>query len=353
MEEKNTSFAVTMPEAKELLKAGSQFGHETKRWNPKMRKYILGEKNNIHIINVDKTLEGLSKAVEFLQDASSRGNVLFVGTKKQASDVLREEAIRSGAYFIDTRWAGGLLTNFKMIKESLNKLNSLEKMFEEGVQDRTKYEVSRMKKEWFKLNRLYSGIKTLSAKPTAVVVLDTNYEKSAIKECKKISIPIVALVDTNSNPDLADYPIPANDDAIRSLTLILKTLGDAVLAGNKGNGVNHNLKDYSKVEVKITKNVVLDEKGSEIVTEEGGKQDNSTVQKSAPSRSRSSKGILERVKDEEDKKKQAVKEVKTSKNVATKKTTTPKKDSTKKSTKSVSKGKVEKAKPTKERKKTK
>lgn len=304
--------SITMPEAKELLQAGAQFGHETKRWNPKMRKYIFGEKNNIHVINVDKTLEGLSSAANFLSEASAKGNILFVGTKKQASDIIKEEAIRSGAYYIDERWAGGLLTNFKMIKESLNKLNALEKMFEEGVQDRTKYEVSRMKKEWAKLNRLYSGIKALSSKPTAVFILDTNFEKAAVKECKKISIPIVAIVDTNSDPDLADYPIPANDDAIKSLKIILKTLGDAVLAGNKGEGVKHDLKDYSKVEVKITKNTVTDESGAELLSDDVNTQDAPKVV-SKPVRVRASKGILERVKEEADEKKKAKTEKKTAK----------------------------------------
>lgn len=328
-----------MPDAKELLKAGSQFGHETKRWNPKMRRYIFGEKNNIHVIDVSKTLESLEKASNFLVDAASRGNILFVGTKKQASDIVKAEAIRSGAYFIDTRWAGGLLTNFKMIKESLSKLNSLERMFEEGVQGRTKYEVSKMKKEWAKLNRLYSGIKTLSAKPTAVVVLDTNFEKAAIKECKKISIPVVALVDTNSDPESADYPIPANDDAISSITLVMKVLADSVLAGNGGNGVKHDLKDYSKVEVKITKQEVEGDRMVEAITpigNEGGSVENLKETKVVKTRStKSSKGILERVKEEAEKKKESekkrkepkTKEVKSTKKVEKKSVT--KKKSTK------------------------
>lgn len=336
--ETKPSARVQMPDAQELLKAGSQFGHETKRWNPKMRRYIFGEKNNIHVIDVSKTLESLEKASSFLVDAASRGNVLFVGTKKQASDIVKAEAIRSGAYFIDTRWAGGLLTNFKMIKESLSKLNSLERMFEEGVQGRTKYEVSKMKKEWAKLNRLYSGIKTLSAKPTAVVVLDTNFEKAAIKECKKISIPVVALVDTNSDPDSADYPIPANDDAISSITLIMKVLSDAVLAGNGGNGVKHDLKDYSKVEVKITKKEVENEKMTEVISgieNESSLRENSKETKVVKTKpSKSSKGILERVKEEAEKKKESekkkkepkVKEVRSTKKV-TKKAVSSKKSS--------------------------
>lgn len=308
--ESNTSI---LPDTKELLKSGSQFGHETKRWNPKMRKFIFGEKNGIHIIDVDKTVSALESAVKFLEEASSKGNILFVGTKKQASEIVKNEAIRSGSYFIDERWAGGLLTNFKMIRQSLNKLNSLEKMFEEGVQDRTKFEVSRMKKEWEKLNRLYSGIKTLTSKPSAVVIIDTNFEKAAVRECNIISIPIVAIVDTNSDPEVANYPIPANDDAINSIQLILKTLADAILRGNKGNGVQHDLKDYSAVEVKITKNEIVEDKEVVAIQEQGVNElpetkENNDVNSVKPTKLvKSSKGILERVKEEADKEKKKVK----------------------------------------------
>jgi small subunit ribosomal protein S2 len=305
--------SVTMPDIKDLLKSGVQFGHETKRWNPKMSKFILGEKNGIHIIDVEKTLEGLQSACTFLTDAASRGSILIVGTKKQASELVKAESIRSGAYFIETRWAGGLLTNFKMVKESLAKLNSLEQMFEEGVAGRTKYEISRMKKEWQKLDRLYSGIKSLTTKPSAVVILDTNFEKAAIKECRRISIPVVALVDSNSNPEMADYPIPANDDAINSIKLILKVIGDAILEGNKGSGVKHVLKDYSKVDVKITKSSEEAPVVSEVGVTDVGAADTPVNKKNKASSSRpttkkiQTKGILERVKDDADKSKKSSK----------------------------------------------
>lgn len=336
MEEKVTS--VSMPDTKELLKAGTQFGHETRRWNPKMNKYIFGEKNNIHVIDVEKTQEGLKKASDFLTQVSANGNVLFVGTKKQASDIVREEAIRSGSYFIDARWAGGLLTNFKMIKESLNKLNSLERMFEEGVQDRTKYEVSRMKKEWQKLNRLYSGIKGLNTKPVAVIIVDTNFEKAAVKECKKISIPVVALIDTNSDPETADYVIPANDDAINSIKLVLHTLADAVLVGNKGNGVKHNLKDYAKVEVKISKNIVNEESSAQIIEGVSTPEVSQSKVTAQPKSRKSSKGILERVKDEADKQKKEEVVKKPAKEVTKK---PAKKSTAKKTTKKTAKKKAE------------
>ncbi|MEP7103516.1 MAG: 30S ribosomal protein S2 [Candidatus Dojkabacteria bacterium] len=302
---------VNIPSAKDLLQAGVQFGHQTKRWNPKMGKYIFGEKNHIHIIDADKTIKGLEDATKFLTESAAKGGVLFVGTKKQASDLVRDEAVRSGSYFINKRWAGGLFTNFSKIKLSLNKLRSLEKSFEEGVKDRTKYEVALMKKEWQKLNRLYAGMKTLEAKPVAMVILDTNFEKSAVKEAKKIGVPVIGIVDTNCDPDLIDYVIPANDDAMRSISLILKTLADAILVGNKGNGVKHELKDYSKVEVKITKANEVEEEQKVIIS---GSEEEPTVMveqhvstqskhTTAKPSTKTNKGILERVKEQEEEKK--------------------------------------------------
>jgi small subunit ribosomal protein S2 len=304
-----TSTKVTVPDVKELLKAGVQFGHETKRWNPKMRKYIYGDKNSIHIIDVFKTEELLKKAVVFLEDAASKGQVLFIGTKRQASDIIREEAIRAGAFFIDERWAGGLLTNFQIVKKSLDKLNYIESQLEKGVEDRTKYEVSLMKKEWQRLNRLYSGIKGMVEKPTAVVIIDTNFEKAAVRECKKIGIPIIAIIDTNSDPDSAQYTIPANDDAIASIALLVRTLADAVLRGNKGKGINHKLQDYAKLEVKIIKiEKEVEESVSklDIVESEDPKPQQPSRQLSAPTKSKGkAKGILERVKEEAEVKKSA------------------------------------------------
>lgn len=300
-------------EPSDLLKAGVQFGHELKRWNPKMSKYIYNHKNGIHIIDVSQTVQKLSDAVNFLIDASSRGNVLFVGNKKQAAEIIKEGSVRSGAYFVNSRWAGGLLTNFSRVRSSLEKLKGIEKQFSEGVEGRTKFEVSRMKKEWERLNRLYGGIKTLSQKPTALVVVDANYEKSSIKEAKKIGIPVVAIVDTNSDPSQVDYVIPGNDDALSSIKLLTGFLFDAVLEGNNGKGVVHELIDYSKVEVKINKTkeeqdekkesqvIIANEKEFEALTRSEPKVE-------APARSRTkSKGILEKVKETTVEKKQPVK----------------------------------------------
>jgi len=252
-QESKPSANLSIPSVKDLLEVGVQFGHESQRWNPKMSKYIYSAKNHIHIIDIHQTEEKLKEAVNFVHDAATRGSIMFVGTKKQAADIIKEEAIRSGSYFIASRWAGGILTNFGVVKKSLNKLEGLEKSFDEGVTDRTKYEVSVMKKEWERLNRLYEGIKALNQKPTAIIIVDTRFEKAAVREARKLNIPVVALIDTNCDPDTADYIIPGNDDAIGSIRLVLKTLADAVLAGNKGNGIKHNLVDYNKAEIKITK----------------------------------------------------------------------------------------------------
>jgi small subunit ribosomal protein S2 len=275
---------VEVPDIKTLLKSGIQFGHETKRWNPKMEKFIYSDKNGIHIIDISQTAEKLKEACEFLANVSANGPVLFVGTKKQASTIIREEAIKAGAYFIDKRWAGGLLTNFPMVSLSLKKLLKLEEDFENGVEGRTKYEVSLMKKEWSRLDRLYSGVKQMQAKPTAMIVLDVKFEKNAINEAVGMGIPVVGIVDTNSDPDKVNYVIPANDDAIGSIRIVMDTLSKAILKGNKGNGIKHKLVDYSKVEIKITKQKEAEEdlEGVVSVVEEITERKSEPVQSSEP-----------------------------------------------------------------------
>lgn len=282
----------------DLLKAGVQFGHETKRWNPKMKKYIFAEKGNIHIIDISKTLEKLEGVINFIQSMSATGDVLFVGTKRQASDIVKQEAIKAGSYYIINRWPGGLLTNFEQIKQSLKKFHTLEQEFKTGVEGRTKFEVSTMKKEWVKMNRLYEGIKTMNGYPKAIVVIDINYERNVITEAKKLGIPVVAIVDTNTNPDLVDYPIPGNDDAISSIKLLLGVISDAVLRGNKGQGVKHEYIDYSKYEVKILK---TEEKKEDLV--EVGASARTPVKESKqeerPSKGRS-RGILENIQKQKE-----------------------------------------------------
>lgn len=242
---------IRIPDYKEFLKAGVQFGHQTNKWNPKMARYIYTAKNGIHVIDLNKSLESLAVALKATQEKSYKGSVLFVGTKSQVKSIIKEEAMRCGAFFVTNRWAGGLLSNYKTIKKSIDKLNDLERQFEEGVQNRTKQEISWMKKDWERLNRLYGGVKGMSSLPALVFVVDTSFEKGAVKEANTLGIPVVALCDTNSDPDTITYPIPANDDALGSIKLITGLVADAVLDGNQGGGVKHIFKDYNRMEVEV------------------------------------------------------------------------------------------------------
>jgi small subunit ribosomal protein S2 len=220
---------------KSLLEAGVHFGHETKRWNPKMKKYIYGEKNKVYIIDLEKTRTAIMKACEFLRKtASEGGSILFVGTKKQAQDIVKEEALRSGMYYVNQRWLGGMLTNFQTIKKSIKRLEDLERMKEDGTFAKlSKKETSQLNKEAFKLNKNLEGIRAMGKPPKAMFIIDSKKEEIAVKEAKKIGIPIVALVDTNCDPDLIDYPIPGNDDAIRSIKLVTGLIADSILNGRQ------------------------------------------------------------------------------------------------------------------------
>ncbi|MDP3791019.1 MAG: 30S ribosomal protein S2 [Candidatus Omnitrophota bacterium] len=220
---------------KSLLEAGVHFGHETKRWNPKMKKYIYGAKNKVYIIDLEKTQAAILKACEFLRKtASEGGNVLFVGTKKQAQDIVREGASRCGMYYVNQRWLGGMLTNFQTIKKSIKRLEDLERMKEDGTFAKlSKKEVSQLNKEAFKLNKNLEGIRAMAKQPKVMFVIDSKKEEIAIKEARKIGITIVALVDTNSDPDIIDYPIPGNDDAIRSIKLITGLVADSIVNGRQ------------------------------------------------------------------------------------------------------------------------
>ena len=221
---------------KQLLEAGVHFGHQTRKWNPKMKKYIFTARNDIHIINLEQTSEQVDKAYTFVRDVVASGKkVLFVGTKKQAQDAVKEEAERCGMYFINTRWLGGCLTNFKTIKsriERLNKLNQMEKVGEFDLLP--KKEVTILKTEREKLEKNLGGIKEMRDLPGAVVVVDPNCEHICVNECKLLGIPMVGLVDTNGNPDGIQYVIPGNDDAIRSVKLIIAALADAVIEAREG-----------------------------------------------------------------------------------------------------------------------
>ena len=220
---------------KQLLEAGVHFGHQTKRWNPKMKKFIFGAKNGIYIIDLEKTEECINKARDFLMDITSKGEfVLLVGTKKQAQEVMLQEAMRCGMYYVTERWPGGLLTNFSTIKKSINRLKDIERMGADGTFAKlTKKEVAHLGKELDKLRKNFAGIVPMERMPKAVFVVDTKKEETAVKEARRLSIPVVALIDTNSNPDLVDYPIPGNDDATKSIKIIVTLMADTIIEGRK------------------------------------------------------------------------------------------------------------------------
>ncbi len=221
---------------KQLLEAGVHFGHQTRRWNPKMAQYIFTERNGIYIIDLQKTVKKLEEAYMFVRDLSASGeNVLFVGTKKQAADSIKEEAERSGAYYVNARWLGGMMTNFKTIRRRLDRLTQLRKMDEDGTFDRLpKKEVVKLELEIEKLEKFLGGIKEMKKLPGALFIVDPRKERIAVAEAKKLGIPIVAIVDTNCDPDEIDYVIPGNDDAIRAVKLLAQTMADAIIEGRQG-----------------------------------------------------------------------------------------------------------------------
>jgi small subunit ribosomal protein S2 len=220
---------------KELLEAGVHFGHQAKRWNPKMKKYIFGERNGIYIIDLQKTLKLFKEAYDFVRSAAAEGkDVLFVGTKKQAQDAITEEAKRCGMYYVSSRWLGGMLTNFATIRKSIDRLKKIEKMKEDGTYDKlTKKEVAGLEKERTKLEKILSGIKTMPGLPSVLFIIDPRKEDIAVHEANKLGIPVVAVVDTNCDPDNIDYVIPGNDDAIRAIRLMASKVADAVIEGRQ------------------------------------------------------------------------------------------------------------------------
>lgn len=221
---------------KQLLEAGVHFGHQTRRWNPKMAPYIFTERNGIYIIDLQKTVKKLDEAYAFIRSVAENGdNVLFVGTKKQAADSVKEEAVRAGAYYVNARWLGGMMTNFKTIQRRIARLEQLHTMQEDGTFDLLpKKEVVKLELEIEKLEKYLGGIKEMKKLPGALFIVDPRKEKIAVAEAKKLGIPIVAIVDTNCDPDDVDYVIPGNDDAIRAVKLIAGAMADAILEGRQG-----------------------------------------------------------------------------------------------------------------------
>lgn len=216
---------------KEMLEAGVHFGHQKRFWNPKMKEYIFGERQKVHIINLEKTLPMYLDAVNFLaKTAAKKGKILFVGTKKAAQEVIKAEAIRAGMPYVNHRWLGGMLTNYKTVRQSIKRLKDFEKMAEEGMLDRlTKKEALMRQRDMEKLERCLGGIKNMNGLPDVLFVIDTGYEDIAIEEARSLGIPVVAIVDSNSTPDNVDYIIPGNDDAIRAIRLYLRGIVDAIL----------------------------------------------------------------------------------------------------------------------------
>jgi small subunit ribosomal protein S2 len=223
---------------RQMIEAGAHFGHQTRRWNPKMRRFIFGERNGIYVIDLDQTLSRIETAYGFLRDlVADGGNVLFVGTKKQAQDPIRNSADRCGMPYVNERWLGGMLTNFSTVHKRLQRMKELEAMEQTGgFEGRTKKEILMLTREKNKLERSLGGIRDMNKVPSAIWVVDTNKEHLAVAEARKLNIPIIAILDTNCDPDLVDYPIPGNDDAIRSAALLTKVIAAAVAEGLQARG---------------------------------------------------------------------------------------------------------------------
>jgi small subunit ribosomal protein S2 len=238
---------------RELLEAGVHYGHQCRRWNPKMGRYIFGTRNSIHIIDLQKTVKYLKKACDFVEQTTARGgHILFVGTKRQSRDLLAEECARSGQYFVNFRWLGGTLTNYQTLKKGVHRLKRIEKMASDGTYAKlTKKEALNLERMREKLERNLGGIKDMPGLPSAVFILDAHKEHTAISEAKKLGIPIIAITDTNADPDGIDYVVPGNDDSLKSVQLFIKTITEACIVGRS------RVKDYS------------DDKGDRTSTAEG------------------------------------------------------------------------------------
>ena len=221
---------------KQLLESGVHFGHQTRRWNPKMKPFIFTERNGIYIIDLQKTVRGLEKAYDFVREvAKEGGSILFVGTKRQAQDAIRDEATRCGQFYINQRWLGGLLTNFATIQKRVQKMKDIERAVEDGsINKYPKKEIVQLLKEKDKLEKYLIGIKDMNNVPDVVFVIDPHREENAVKEAKKLGLPVIAIIDTNCDPDPIDFPIPGNDDAIRAIELIVSAISSAFIEGKQG-----------------------------------------------------------------------------------------------------------------------
>lgn len=234
-----------------FLQAGVHFGHQTHRWNPAMKEYIYTSRDGIHIIDLVKTIDLLNEAIEALHGYAAKGEILFVGLKTQAKDLVKDAAQKSKSHFVINRWPGGLLTNYMVTRKSIKKLNDLIKGFREGIENRTKKEMLGMKKDLERLEFLYGGVKQFNKKPAALVVVDAKKSRIAIREAHKMGIPVIGIVDTNSSPEMISHIIPANDDSLKSIELIINKLADVVALANGGKGPEHMDVDFDEIEENI------------------------------------------------------------------------------------------------------
>ncbi len=234
---KTENKSVQIPELIEFLKAGAHFGHKTSAWNPKMKEYIYEERNGVHIIDLVKSRALLEKALDAIQKASNKGYILFVGTKGQAATIIQKKAEEVGAFYVNQRWPGGLFTNFDILKKSVNNLIKMEEELARGGENLVKKEVLMLERDVERLNRVYEGIKFMDKLPSLMIVIDSKVEDIAIKEARIAGVPTVALIDTNCNPELVDYPVPANDDSLKSISLYVDLFGKAVDLGKKSEGL--------------------------------------------------------------------------------------------------------------------
>ena len=246
---------------KQLLEAGVHFGHQTKRWDPKMAEYNYQARNGIHIIDLQKTSKKIDEAYKFIKDVAEEGKtILFVGTKKQAQECVKDAAIKSNMFYVDQRWLGGMLTNFKTIRKRIERLNKLEEMENDGTFDvLPKKEVAALKNEKEKLEKNLGGIREMKEMPGAMFVVDPKNERIAVLEAKKLNIPIVGLVDTNCNPEDVDYPIPGNDDAIRAVKLITDVMANAIIEGRQGEALDNEQEEIATEEPTSIEEVVAEE----------------------------------------------------------------------------------------------
>ena len=251
---------------KQLLEAGVHFGHQTKRWSPKMKKFIFGQRSGIYIIDLEKTVQCLNTARDFMRDITARGGkVLFIGTKKQSQMIMEEEAVQSEMFFIKNRWSGGLLTNFQTVRKSLDRLREIERMQENGIwENLKKKEIAKLTKERDKLLFNFGGVREMKEMPQAVFVVDPKKEEIAVREAYKLGIPVIAIIDTNCDPDMIDYPIPGNDDALKSIRIITHLIGESVREGRKEFLSRETIKKQSAQKQETPQNKAMAEESSDI-----------------------------------------------------------------------------------------